>query len=119
MIKQSYQEIPAPEDLVQHTDEMIKGKLPAEKPTATGEYKDWGLIAKESLTNLKGEIDSILTFKLPRKTRAEELKMIHQRLSQKRRHAQLSDQKFARQKDEGASAYLEEKIKEIEKERGQ
>ena len=42
--------------------------------------------------------------------------MIHQRLLQKRTHAQDSDKKFERQKDDGAVAYLEEKIKAVETE---
>lgn len=117
MGKELYQEVPKPEDLVQQIEKIQKGELP--DTVKSGGAKDWRLIAKESLTNLKGEIDSILSLKLLKKTRMDELDMIYQRLLQKRKHARDSDKKFSRQESEGASAYLEEKIKAVEAEQRQ
>lgn len=135
MGKKQYQEVPPPEEITDEVEKVRSGKLLDRRitgPEAEGPYlpsaqkareheegKKWELVARESLTNFKGEIDSILSFKLPGKTRAEELATIHPRLLQKLTHAQDSDRKFSRQENEGASAYLKEKIKAIEAELNQ
>ena len=134
MIKESYQEVPPPEETTKKVEEIKSGQLPdgritgpetegpwlpsAQKAQEKEEGKKWELVERESLTNLKGEIGSILSLKLPGKTRQEELITIYQRLQQNRKHAQDSDKKFERTAGEGTSAYLEEKIEAVEKEMG-